>query len=353
MAHIERGALQDFAAAMLGAAGMEADKAEATAMVLVEGDMIGHDTHGVSLISWYIDALAQGSMAGAGSYEVLSDRGATFVWDGRKLPGAWLFTEALDLACERAAEYGVVTAAIRNCHHTCALSAYMRRVTERGLIVQISVSNPGASRVAPFGGTVPLLTPNPVAAGFPTRSDPVMIDVSCSITTTTMTQQLAAKGERYPEAWALTAAGEPTDDPREVTEKGGTMMPLGGALKGHKGFGLALMVELLGQGLSGKGRATVEPGEFAQSAFLQVIDPAAFCGLDAFTEQSEFIAEACRSNPPAPGVRKVRVPGDSAAQKRRGALADGVAISDELAAKLARAAARVGVAVPAGLTVAA
>ncbi|WP_136685374.1 Ldh family oxidoreductase [Falsirhodobacter xinxiangensis] len=349
---IDRIELTEFARAMLAAAGLEDDKARATAEILVEGDMIGHETHGTSLVSWYLDELDGGLMAKSGSYDVVSDHGATFVWDGKLLPGAWLLTEAFEQAFERAPQYGVVTAAIRNCHHTCALATYLRRATDRGLIAQLSVSNPGAARMAPFGGTVPLLTPNPLAVGVPTRSDPILVDVSSSITTTTMTQQLAKKGERFPDKWALTAQGVPTDDPSEVTDRKGSLMPLGGAEKGHKGFGLALMVDLLGQGLSGKGRADAKPGVLAQAAFLQVIDPAAFAGLDAFTEQSEFTANACRTNPPAPGVSAVRVPGDSASRKRRRALQEGVAISDELAAKLARAAERVGVAFPTKLTLA-
>lgn len=348
MARIEQGALAAFAQALLTGAGMEADKAAATATVLVEGDMIGHDTHGVGLLPWYVDELSAGRMAGAGSYDVVTDRGASFVWNGNSLPGAWLLTEALDLACDRARDFGVVTGVIGNAHHTCALSAFMRRVTERGLIVQINVSNPAASRVAPYGGTKPLLTPNPIAAGFPTSADPVLIDVSCSITTTTMTQTLAARGEHFPEAWALTAAGEPTDDPREVTERGGSMMPLGGALKGHKGYGLGLMVELLGQGLSGRGRANTPAGPLAQSAWLQVIDPGAFAGLAAFTEQSDHLAEACRSNPPAAGNGgPVRVPGDAAAAKRRRALAEGVPVADALWQRLAAMAEAGRVAVPA------
>lgn len=344
---IDRDPLVAFAADLLAAAGMEADKARVTAEVLVEGDMIGHATHGLQLMHWYVEQLEDGSLNGKGSYEVVADKGSAFVWDGRLLPGAWLLTEALDQACSRVADHGIVAAAIRNCHHTCALSAYMRKVTERGLIVQLSASNPAAARVAPYGGTRPVLTPNPIAMGFPTSGDPFLIDVSTSITTTTMTQLLAKRGEKYPEAWGLTAAGEPTDDPREITERGGSMMPLGGALKGHKGYGLALMVDLLGQGLSGKGRANTAPGPLAQSAFLQVIDPAFFAGLDAFTEQSDWTAEACRTNPPAPwNDGSVRVPGDSAAQKRRKAMAEGVSIADADWQRIARHADRLGVPVP-------
>ena len=175
---IDRIAVTQFAKQILTRAGMEADKAETTAAILVEGDMIGHETHGVSLLSWYVEALEDGSLAKSGSYEIVNDRGAAFVWDGKSLPGAWLLTKAIEQACERVGDHGVVTAAIRNCHHTCALSAFMRQVTERGLIVQLSVSHPAASRVAPYGGTKPLLTPNPMAAGFPTSADPILIDVS-------------------------------------------------------------------------------------------------------------------------------------------------------------------------------
>lgn len=127
MPRIDRAELIDFASALLARQGMEADKAVVTAEVLVEGDMIGHDTHGLQLMHWYLESLQDGSLNGKGSYQVVADKGAGFVWDGRLLPGAWLLTRALDQAVERAREYGIVGAAIRNSHHTCALSAYMRK----------------------------------------------------------------------------------------------------------------------------------------------------------------------------------------------------------------------------------
>jgi len=347
MKTIDATALTRFTAALLQAVGMEADKAGPVAEVLVEGDLIGHDTHGVGLVPWYLDSLANGELRGSGSVEVIADRGACFTWDGRHLPGAWLLRQALEQACDRVATHGVVTAAIANSHHTCALAAYLRPVCERGYLVQLSVSNPAASRMAPFGGTEPLLTPNPIAAGFPTLGDPVMIDISSSITTTTMTGSLARRGERFPDAWALTAQGMPTDDPAEVVERGGSLMPLGGALKGHKGYGLALMVELLGQGLAGHGRAD-DPASISQSVFMQVIDPDAFAGRDAFVRQTSYLAEACRQNRPAPGVNSVRVPGDSALAKRRRALAEGVAIADTTLGQLAARAHELNVPLPDG-----
>jgi len=334
---VEAGRLRAGIAGLFAAAGMDADKAAIVAEMLVEADMIGHGTHGTGLVAGYLDALASGEMSGTGDVSVLSDRGACVTWRGNRLPGAWLVREALDLACERAPHFGVVTVAIGGSHHTGALAAYLRSVAEKGLIGEICCSTASAARMAPFGGTTPVLTPNPLAIGFPTEGDPILIDLSASITTTTMTRTLAARGERYPGAWALTAEGLPTDDPREVTERGGTLLPLGGVEKGHKGFGLALLVDVLSQGLADFGRAD-PPAPMSLAVFVQVIDPDAFGGRAAFARRAGFTAAACRAAPPVPGVAAVRVPGDGAMRSRRRALAEGVPIdADVLAALAARA----------------
>lgn len=341
MPRIDAMALRANAAGMLTAAGMEREMADIVAEVLVEADLIGHRTHGVGLLPWYLDALGNGEMIGRGEATVVADRGACLTWNGNGLPGPWLVTRAFDTASERTAEFGVVTVAISRAHHTGALAAYLRKVTERGLVAHISCSTASTMRMAPFGGTLPMMTPNPQAYGFPTDGDPILIDISSSITTTTHTRQLAERGERFPEAWALTAKGEPTDDPQEVTERGGTLMPLGGARKGHKGFSLALAIEALGQGLSGHGRAEAPQG-MVLSVFLQVIDPAAFAGREAFIREASHLAEACRRNPPAPGVAKVRVPGDNAAVSRRQALEMGVALDEAIHARLRQKASDIG-----------
>jgi L-lactate dehydrogenase len=341
MPRIDAAILRTNVAGMFSAAGMDREKAETVAEVLVEADLIGHATHGVALVPWYLDALASGEMIGSGDATVVTDRGACLTWNGNSLPGPWLVTRALETACARVADFGVVTVAISRAHHTGALAAYLRKATERGLVAHISCSTASTKRMAPFGGTAPMVTPNPQAYGFPADGDPILIDISSSITTTTHTRQLADRGERYPDAWALTAAGEPTDDPQEVTLRGGTLMPLGGVLKGHKGFALALAIEALGQGLSGHGRADAPTG-IVLSVFVQVIDPAAFAGRDAFVRQTSHLAAACHANPPAPGVARVRVPGDGAAASRRQALGMGVPLGEAIEAELRRRSAVLG-----------
>lgn len=343
MARIRHTVLCRNLVALLMAAGLDRDKAQVVGDVLVEADLIGHDTHGVELLDTYLDALASGRMRGNGDIEVVNDRGSCVTWDGRRLPGGWLVKKAMELGYERLRQHGVVTFAIGNSHHIGALAVYLRDAAEKGYIAQIRCSTASAARMAPFGGIRPVFTPNPLAEGYPTDGDPVMIDISSSITTTSMTQTLAREGRRYPEKWALTAEGEPTDDPRAVTEGGGTLLPLGGSLKGHKGYGMALGVDLMTQGLAGFGRVD-HPDHMALAVFVQLIDPQAFAGLDAFVRQSSYTTQLCRATPAMPGAGAVRVPGDAAARKRRDALEKGLDIPDALLERLERRAQKAGVA---------
>ncbi|WP_338928280.1 Ldh family oxidoreductase [Roseomonas mucosa] len=293
-------ALRAFAAQLFGAAGMEADKAGAVADILVEADMLGHDTHGLELAARYLGEIEAGTMALRGEPEILSDRGAAMAWRGRRLPGAWLVLRALGAAYGRVAQFGIASIAIGDCHHTGCLAAYLQRVAERGLVLSIHSSAPGAASVAPFGGVKGTLSPAPFAFGFPTGGDPVMIDVSASITTNNMALRLIREGRRYERPWLMDAEGQVTEDPT-VVQRGGTVLPAGGQDHGQKGYGWALTAEALSQGLSGHGRADGAPG-MSNAVFLQVIDPGAFAGLDAFTRQADAITGNCRA-PPAPGLR--------------------------------------------------
>jgi LDH2 family malate/lactate/ureidoglycolate dehydrogenase len=330
---------------LLAGAGLERDKAPIVAELLVEADLMGHDTHGLALLPRYLDEIASGQMTTHGAPEVLRDTKACITWDGRKLPGIWLVARALDLAIERVSTFGTVTVVIRNSHHIACLAAYLSRATDRGFMVLLSASDPSIGSVAPFGGTQGVFTPNPVAAGIPTEGDPILIDISASITTNGMASRLHKEGNRFPGAWALDAAGTPTDSPGVLlTDPPGTLLPTGGADHGHKGYGLALMVEALTQGLSGFGRADA-PGGWGAAVFVQVFDPTAFGG--GFTRQTSWLAEACRACPPVPGVDAVRLPGQRGLELKRKALAEGVPLYPGILDALAPHAAKFGVTLPA------
>jgi L-lactate dehydrogenase len=337
--------LTRFVTALFSATGMDGNKAEAIADSLIAADSMGHSTHGLALAAGYLEAVKSGVMAINGDMRVVNDCGACITWDGLRLPGAWLISRAIDTALERIEQHGVVTLAIANSHHTGALAVYLPRLTERGFLVQLICSSPAARGVAPFGGSEPLFSPNPIAAGIPTHGDPILLDVSSSITTLNSARQLVARGERFPAKWAMDADGQPSDDPTVVVSGGGSLLPVGGFDHGHKGYGMALLVEALTQGLSGQGRVD-QPKGTPVNIFLQVTDPGAFAGRDAFTRQSQWLVDACHANKPLPGRPRVRLPGEHAMASQRQAAADGVALTAGVMDALRPAALTAGLALP-------
>lgn len=338
-------ALLAYATDLFCAAGLPDEKARSVAWVLVEADLIGHTTHGLALVPTYLDALRQGTMAADGEPEVLSDNGSCMAWQGHNLPGGWLTLKALDLCISRVAKHGVVTCALAGGHHIGALAVYMKRATDLGLMAIVASSTPSAKGVAPHGGTQPLFTPNPLAAGIPTNDEPIVLDISASITTMNQAKQLEKAGQKFPHSWAIDNQGVPTDDPAVVVSQGGTLLPVGGIDHGHKGYSMALLVEAMTQGLSGVGRADAPTGTYT-SVFIQVLDPAAFGGSAAYMRQTSWLAQACRDNPPRPGIDSVRVPGDRAAQHRNQSLQTGVPLSPAIVTNLVAASEQLGISLP-------
>jgi L-lactate dehydrogenase len=232
-----------------------------------------------------------------------------------------------------------------SCHIGC-LAAYLYRFASRGNFLLIASSDPAVASVAPFGGTRRLFTPNPLAAGWPAPGGPVMIDVSMSITTNGMTSRLRAEGRPFEHAWLLDADGQPTRDPNAFfTDPAGTLLPLGGIEAGHKGFGLALLVEALTAALGGFGRADGPTG-WGAAVLVLAIAPARFSGLAAFTRETGWMADAVHANPPAPGGAAPRMPGERALALRAEQLANGVVLHPSIPPTLAEYARRAGLEMP-------
>lgn len=341
--------LTAFGTTLFRAAGMDLDKAQTVARLLVLTDMMGRRTHGLAMAPLYLADMAKGGMQTTGEPKVLKDTGATLVWDGGYLPGLWLMSRAIDLAVERAADLGVVTVAIQKSHHIGCLAALVKQAADRGHVAIIANSEPAAKRVAPFGGTEALFTPNPFAIGYPGPDHPVLVDICASITTTSMTRQKHAAGEQFEHPWLLDGQGRPTRDPAvlEHGEPRGSLQLVGGQEYGHKGFGLALMIEALSQGLSGHGRLE-QPKRWGGNVFLQVLNPDFFAGTEAFVAQTDHLSQQCRANRPIHPDRPVRLPGDQAARQEAQARHSGIRYPTAVWKSLAGHAQRLGVDLPEG-----
>jgi len=245
-----------------------------------------------------------------------------------------------------ARECGTGTVVVRRSHHIACLAAYLRRATDAGLVAIIESSDPEVAAVVPHGGLTPYITPNPIAAGLPMSGDPILVDVSTSITSMGFARQQMRAGKDLPGEWLIDAEGNPTKDPGALfNEPKGALLPLGGLDAGHKGFALGLLIEALTAGLAGHGRAD-PPAGWGGSVFVQVVDPESFGGLAEFRRQLDFVAEAARKSKPRQDGQPVRLPGERGLQRYREGLARGVALYPTILPALAPWAQKYGLAVP-------
>jgi L-lactate dehydrogenase len=335
-----------FATAMLTKSGIDPDKAAVTAEILVEGDLMGHTTHGLALLGQNLDEAQAGRMLGTGAPDIVAQTQSIETWDGKRLPGPWLVRQAADLASARAAEIGLAGVAIRKSCHIACLAAYLKRITDRNQIMLLFSTDPSTASVAPTGGTRRIYTPNPMAAGWPTPEGPVLLDVSMSITTNGMTGRLRAEGRQFDHPWLLDGNGAPTRDPNAFfADPPGSILPLGGVEYGHKGYALGIMLEALTSALVGYGRADAE-SRWGANALVLVIDPARTGGTEAFLRETGWMAHAIHTNPPVPGGAKVRLPGERGLALRTAQLAKGVSLHPAILPGLAARAAAIGVALP-------
>src|SRR4030095_4479627 len=175
---------------------------------------------------------------------------------------------------------------------------------------------------------------------------PIILDISASYTTNGFTQRVHAAGKQLEHPWIQDAHGNPTRDPSVLfTEPKGTLLPLGGIEAGHKGYALALLIEAATGALAGFGRADPREG-WGATVFVQVLDPAAFGGVEDFHRQIDWVANACRTATPRPGGEPVRLPGERGMRRYREQKAHGVALFDGIMASLAPWATKLDVAVP-------
>jgi len=344
---LDAAAVTRFASDVLVAAGLPSDVALSVAEGLVEADLYGHVTHGLALLPDYVEEIDNGTMATTGRPDIVSDFGAVALWDARRLPGVWTTRLAVEEAAARAGKFGLGAVAVRRSHHIACLASYLEAPARAGKLVLVYSSDPSDAHVAPFGGTTPVMTPNPVAAGIPASLDPILIDVSTSITTAAMCGKARQSGRPLPGRWLKDRQGNATDD-AFVMKDGGSIMPIGGLDHGHKGYGLGLMVEALTQGLGGFGRAEA-PKEWGAAVLVLVFDPAAFGGVDSFLRQTSWLADACRSSAVPDGAPPVRLPGAAAIARKKDALATGLMLDEARLSGLRALAERFSINLPASL----
>lgn len=344
--------IRDFAGRCFAQAGFPEDEAQLIARLLVEANLTGHETHGIRQIPRYLKAVRSGEVNAGAPVTVLQETPATALLDAHRTLGFVGATKAVELAIAKARETKVAAVAVRNLNHVGRVGAYPEMAAAQGLVCLAFTNAQGAGKsVAPFGGLGRWIGTNPLAAAFPgPRGFPILLDFATSATAANKIRVAHTRGKPTGPGWIVDERGQATTDPKVFMDGRGNQLPLGGD-QGHKGFGLAVMVDILGGILAGAGAANAPTTVLNNGTFLICIDPAAFVAGDDYARALGDLIDYLHAAPPAPGKSGVILPGEYEHRNRVRQSRDGFEVEEEIWRSIVEAAQAVHVQAPAPLPV--
>ena len=306
-------------ARLLAAAGLDEKSASTVAQGLVQSDLEGLPSHGVLLVDLYVDRLLAGSVNGRDGTQVVSDRGCCVVLDAAHSVGQVTGERSMQIAVSRARQHGAGIVAVRHGFHFGAARRYALAAAERDCI-GIVMCNTRPLMPAP-GGAERVVGNNPIAVAAPCEGAvPLVLDMATSEAAMGKIRLAEKAGEAIPATWAVRADGGPTTSPAEAIA--GMLLPAAGP----KGFGLAVMIDLMCGVLSGGASGDkVNPlyGDpkvpYDCSHLFVAIDVAHFCEPSWFRAQAAAAAERIRGSRRAPGISELFVPGEPEWQRAQSA----------------------------------
>ncbi len=309
---ISRSELTAWAERVLVVAGAATEPARTTAESLVEASRCGIETHGIVLLPVYADAVLDGSLDGRAAPQVIAETAAVVRLDGRNALGPAVAREAMSRSVELARESGFGVTLVSRGNHFGAGAVYVNEAARAGCI-GIVMAN-GEAVMAPAGAQRPLLGTNPISLAAPDpRGDGALpsLDFATSLVAQGKVRGAQRRGESIPEGWAVGPDGRPTTDPEAALA--GAMLPMAE----HKGFGLALFVEVLTACLCAGPLGAEIPPEGPPgntSMFFAALSLDALGLREEFRASLERLLGVVSSAPYLPGMEQPRVPGERAAR---------------------------------------
>jgi uncharacterized oxidoreductase len=310
---------------------------------LLAANLTGHDSHGIGMLPRYANAYLEGGLTPNAHVQTRLDSGTLLALDGQAGFGQVIGQEAMELGIERARRHGSCIVAVANSHHLCRIGAWAELAVAQGLVSVHFVNVISRPIVAPWGGRDARFGTNPFCVGIPVPGrEPVILDMATSVVAQGKTRVAHNKGERLAPGQLLDDRGEPTTDPRY-----GVVEPLG-ALRTfgeHKGYGLALVCELLGGALAG-GLSVHEAGSGKQrvlNGMLTILlDPARLGQSHLYGPEMVAFLDWVKASPAQQGVDRVRVAGEPERETRARRLAEGIPVDANTWAELKAATAKLG-----------
>ncbi len=347
MPTFQSGYLQRCAAAIFRAAGAPQDRAERVADLLVAANLVGHDSHGIIRVPQYVGTIERGDIDPHAEIQIELETEASAVLDGCWGFGQVVMSQAASMAVEKANRCGVAALTVRNANHIGRLGSYVEDIAQEGMVALLFANmHGGGACVVPWGGREGRLGTNPLAAGLPRPgADPIVLDMTTSVVAEGKVRVQRNRGESVPEGWIIDADGLPTTDPAAFygPPRGG-ILPFGGAA-GHKGYGLSVIVEILGGALSAAGCAGTGTRN-GNGVLLLVIDIARFVPMDAYMKEVGQLVDFIKSSPLAPGFDEILVPGEIESRQRAKRV-DGIEIDDKTWQEIVECSERLGAELPA------
>jgi uncharacterized oxidoreductase len=350
--------LQRFADALFRAVGADPEIAAEVARHLINANLSGHDSHGVIRIPQYFDQIAKGAILPGARPELTRETSVTALVDAHRGMGHFATSFALNWAMSRAAEHGLAATAIRHANHIGRLGDYTERAGARGFIaiLTVGVGGPGLGGMVLFGSRQRFLGANPWSISVPAEGRPPMVfDGSSSAVAEGKVRLARSKGVALPEGAIVDAQGRPSTNPEDFYQGGG-MLPIGGSVAGHKGYGLAMASMLVGAlamiddpnpllWASSEEQPQDRSGR-AGGVFLVVIDPQCFGDPAHYRALTAEVLSAAKRAPCAPGVEEILVPGEPEVKMRERRTREGISIPDATWKELGALAERFAVPMP-------
>jgi uncharacterized oxidoreductase len=337
--------LTDVVEAMMTGAKSAPAEARAIAENLVEANLMGHDSHGVGMAPRYMKNALAGTMTPGARPSVVTDNGTYLLLDGNMGYGQTVCREAMELAIARAQETGVCIMGLRRTHHMGRIGAWGEMAARAGLIAIHYVNTTGhRPYVSPWAGYEAKYSTNPYCTAIPATDETPMIvlDMATSRVAHGKVRVAYYSGKSTPPDALIGPDGHPTDDPSVIfQEPFGAMLSFGQ----HKGYGLAMICEILAAGLTGGGTAREElmgQDTICNNMLTILMDPAGFGADIPFKSEIDQLVHHVASAKVAAGHDKIRFPGDPERETSAERRASGIPIDDNTWAEMTRAGTEVG-----------
>lgn len=341
--YVDVAALRAYGREALESVGLATTGAEIVTEVQIEATLRGQPTHNFASIPRYARRIAAGKINPRPRIKIDRETAVSALVDGDNGPGQWVAMTAIEIAIAKAKENGVAIVSVRRSNHFGAAGQYVWQAARAGL-VGLGTTN-GPVILAPTGGVTPTFGNNPLAVGVPAlRYDPILLDAAMSVAPRGKIGLHVAEGKPLPSGWILDRFGRPSTDLADLAAG------LGAPIGGHKGYGIALAMEILAGVLSGAGfgwdhgrqqvwRNTAPPDI---GHFFVVIDPQLFMPTDEFKARVDKMIEQAKTGERAEGVSEILIPGEAELRARNWHLQHGAPLRPSAYRSLMKYATQVG-----------